>query len=162
MHNGTFILAGQLDDHSSILEAGGSMNTADIIIEIDVLISRLHEARALLADTETTIKRKPGRPSGGGLPGKAATSIPAKSAAKPLVRRTMSTEARAKISAAQKARWAKSKKAAKKAARNVSAAPAVKSTTPNGVVPKTAPAKKAVSAKKAAQPKPKTPVTPAA
>ena len=161
MHSGTFILAGQLDDHSSILEAGGSMNTADILIEIDALISRLGKAKALLAGTEITIKRKPGRPSRVSLSGKAPSSIPAKSAAKPLVRRTMSPEARTKIAAAQKARWAKSKKAAKKAARKVAAAPAVKSAAPNGVAPKTAPAKKAVSAKKVVRAKSKSPVTPA-
>jgi hypothetical protein len=63
---------------------------------------------------------------------------------------------------AQKARWAKVRKAAKKEAPNDAAAPAVKSATPNGVVLKTVPAKKAVSAKKAALPKTKTPVTPAA
>ena len=62
---------------------------------------------------------------------------------------------------AQKARWAKVRKAAKKEAPNDAAAPAVKSATPNGVAPKTAPVKKAVSAKKAAQPKTKTPLTPA-
>jgi hypothetical protein len=162
MHNGTFILAGQLDDHSSILEAGGYMNTADIIIEIDALISRLRKAKALLSGTEITIKRKPGRPSRVSLPGKATSSIPAKSAAKPVAKRTVSAEARAKISAAQKARWAKVRKALKKEARKVAAEPAVKSATPNGVAPKTAPAKKAVSAKKAAQPKTKTPVIPAA
>jgi hypothetical protein len=137
------------------------MNTTDIIVEIDAMISRLREAKALLAGTEITIKRKPWRPSRVNLSGKATNSIPAKSAAKPAARRTLSTEARAKIAAAQKARWAKTKKAAKKDARAVAAAPAVKSATPNGVVLKIAPAKKAVSAKKAARPKTKTPVTPA-
>ena len=138
------------------------MNTTDIIVEIDALISRLRGAKALLAGTEITIKRKPGRPSRVSLPGKATSSISAKSATKPVVHRTLSADARAKIATAQKARWANARKAAKKAARSVAAVPAVKSATPNGVVPKTAPAKKAVSAKKAGQPKSKTPVTPAA
>ena len=137
------------------------MDTTEIIIEIDAQISRLREAKALLTGTEITIKRKPGRPSRVSLAAK-ASSIPAKSAANPTAKRTLSAEARAKISAAQKARWAKSKKAAKKAARKVAAAPAVKSAAPNGAVSETAPAKKAVSAKKAALLKTKTLVTPAA
>jgi hypothetical protein len=144
------------------LEAGGSMDTTEIIIEIDAQISRLREAKALLAGTEITIKRKPGRPSRVSLSGKATSSIPAKSAAKPAARRTLSTEARAKMAAAQKERWAKFRKAAKKKARAVAAVPTVKGPTPNGVAPKTAPAKKVVSAKKAALLKTKTLVTPAA
>jgi hypothetical protein len=143
------------------LEAGGSMDTTEIIIEIDAQISRLREAKALLAGTEITIKRKPGRPSRVSLAAK-ASSIPAKSAAKPAARRTLSTEARAKMAAAQKERWAKFRKAAKKKARAVAAVPTVKGPTPNGVAPKTAPAKKVVSAKKAALLKTKTLVTPAA
>ena len=126
------------------------MNTNDIVLEIDAEISRLQQARTILSGTHTAMKRKPVRPAGTSLP-RGAKAV-----------HTMSAEARAKIAAAQKARWAKSKKAAKKAARNVAAVPAVKGSTPNGTVPKTAPAKKAVSAKKAARPKTKTPVTPAA
>ena len=125
------------------------MDTNDIVLEIDAEISRLQQARALLSGTEITAKRRPGRPAG--------TRFPSKTKAV----RSLSAEARARIAIAQKARWAKTKKAAKKAARNVAAVPAVKGTTPNGSVPKTAPAKKAVSAKKAARPKTKTSVTPA-
>jgi hypothetical protein len=147
--------------NSYILEAGGSMNTTEIIIEIDAQISRLREAKALLAGTEITIKRNPGRPSRANLSDNATSFIPAKSAAKPVAKRTVSAEARAKMVAAQKARWAKTKQAAKKAARNVAAAPAVKSAATNGVAPKTAPAKKAVSAKKVVRAKSKSPVTPA-
>jgi hypothetical protein len=157
LQRGLLVLA-----NSYILEGRGSMNTTDIIVEIDAQISRLQEAKALLAGTEITVKRKPGRPSRVSLPDKATRSISAKSATKPAARRTLSDEARAKIAAAQRARWAKSRKAAKKAARNVAAAPAIKRPTPNGAAPKTPPAKKAVSAKKSAQPKTKTPVTPAA
>jgi hypothetical protein len=138
------------------------MNTDDIIIEIDAQISRLQEAKALLAGTGITIKRMPGRPSGVSSPGKTTSSIPAKSASKPAAKRTVSTAAREKMAAAQKARWAKARKAAKKAARNVGGASAAQSATPNGVVPKPAPAKKAVSAKKATQPKTKIPVSSAA
>ena len=125
------------------------MDTNDIVLEIDAEISRLQQARTLLSGTDTTLKRKPGRPAG--------TRIPSKTKAV----HSMSTEARARIAAAQKARWAKTKKAAKKEARTVGAAPAVKGSTPSGTVPKTAPAKKAVPAKNAARPKTKTPVTPA-
>jgi hypothetical protein len=125
------------------------MDTNDIVLEIDAEISRLQQARALLSDTNTSAKRKPGRPAG--------TSLPSNTK----VVHTMSAAARAKIGAAQKARWAKARKAAKKAARNVAAAPAVKSASPNGVAPKTAPAKKAVSAKKVVRAKSKSPVTPA-
>jgi hypothetical protein len=126
------------------------MDTNDIILEIDAEISRLQQARTLLSGTDTTAKRKPGRPAGARIPSKTKAV------------HSMSAEARAKIAAAQKARWAKTKKAAKKAARNVAAVPAVKGPTPNGTVTKTAPAKKAVSAKKAGQPKTKTPVNPTA
>jgi hypothetical protein len=125
------------------------MNTTDIIIEIDAQISRLQQVRALLADTSTTAQRKPGRPAGASLPGNTKAA------------HIMSTEARAKIGAAQKARWAKSRKAEKKEVRNVAAAPAAKKTIPNGVAPKTALAKKAVSVKKPGQAKSKTPATPA-
>ena len=125
------------------------MDTNHVVLEIDAEISRLQQARAILSGTGTTVRRKPGRP--------AWASFLSKTKAV----HTMSAEARARIGEAQKARWAKTKKAAKKEARAIAAAPAVKSATFNGVFPKTAPAKKAVSAKKAALPKTRTPVTPA-
>jgi hypothetical protein len=178
------------------------MDTNSIVSEIDAEISRLHQVRALLTGTSTTAKRKPGRPAGTSLPKKtkAVRSLSAEArekiaaaqkarwaksrkAAKKEVRnaaavpaakkastaslpvtvntkavRSLSAEAREKIAAAQKARWAKVRKGAKKGARNA-AAPAAKA---NGLVPKTAPAGRAVSVKKAAQPKTKTLVTPAA
>lgn len=130
-----------------ILNSRGFMNTNNIVSEIDAEISRLHQVRALLTGTSTTAKRKPGRPAG--------TSLPKKTKAV----RSLSAEAREKIAAAQKARWAKSRKAAKKEVRNAAAAPAAKA---NGLVPKTAPAGRAVSVKKAAPPKTKALVTPAA
>ena len=80
------------------------MNIQDIVVEIDAEISRLQQVKALLTGTSTTENRKPGRPTNASLAGKART------------RRTLSVEAREKIAAAQRARWAKSKKAAKKAA----------------------------------------------
>lgn len=74
----------------------GLMNTSDLLSEIDSEISRLQQVRNLLAGTNGASTRvaRPG---------------------KPLLRkkRTMSAEGRAKIAAAQRARWAKQKKAAK-------------------------------------------------
>jgi hypothetical protein len=66
------------------------METNQIIAQIDTEILKLKQAKALLTGAE--IKRGPGRP-------KSAESTSAK--------RTMSAAARARISAAQKARWAK-------------------------------------------------------
>jgi len=90
------------------------MNIQNIVVEIDAEISRLQQIRALLSGISTAGKRKPGRPANASLAGKART------------RRTLSAEAREKIAAGQRARWAKSKKAAKKAAPSTSAASTVK------------------------------------
>jgi hypothetical protein len=114
------------------------MNTNDIIIEIDAQISRLLEAKALLAGPEITIERKPAQLSQVKLVGKATSSVRAKSA-KSGAKRTISEEARARMAAAQKARWAKAKKVAKKSA-------VAKSASSKRVA-----AKKIVSAKKAVQ-----------
>jgi hypothetical protein len=72
------------------------MNTNEIVLAIAAEISRLQQAKALLTDTSslTHAKRKPGRPV-------AASK-----------RRGMSDAGRARIAAAQKARWARFKKAA--------------------------------------------------
>jgi len=69
-----------------------------ILSEIDAEISRLEQVKQLLSDTPA--KRGPGRPDTKGL-----VAAPKKK------RPPMSAAARAKIAAAQKARWAKSKKA---------------------------------------------------
>lgn len=71
------------------------METSKLVADIDAEIERLQKARALLNGAEA--KRKPGRPANATSPKK----------------RTMSAEGRARIAAAQKARWAKTKKAAK-------------------------------------------------
>jgi hypothetical protein len=123
------------------------MDRNNIVLEIDAEISRLQQVRGLLAGTNRE-KPKP----------RASASASLRND-KPV--RTLSDAARAKISAAQKARWAKSKRAAKKEVRNPAAAVAAKKTTSNGAVRKKASAKKAVSVKKAAQPQTKAPVTPA-
>ncbi len=101
------------------------MNTAMILSAIDEEIDRLTRVRSLLAEAGTmpesiasVVRRKPGRPA-------KQVVTPAKAARK----RVMSAEGRARIVAAQKARWAKrqaestaakpapSKSAAKKSAK---------------------------------------------
>jgi hypothetical protein len=73
------------------------MDTTEIIQTIDAEIARLERARALL--NGHTAQVRSGRPIG-------SKATPA---AKPL-RRKMSAEGRARIVAAQKARWAKVKR----------------------------------------------------
>jgi len=64
------------------------MNTSELITAIDAQISRLQHARNLLGGTNSTGTRKP--------------------------KRKLSAAARARISAAQKKRWAQKKSAAKR------------------------------------------------
>ena len=75
----------------------------DIISKIDAQIALLQEAKAILLGTNT--KRGPGRPR--------ATTAPKAAAERP-PKRKMSAEARARIAAAQRERWAKLKKKAAK------------------------------------------------
>ena len=91
------------------------MSTNDIILTIDAEISRLQQAKALLTDTlsPTPVKRKPGPPATTSGGGKATSFNPAEFDAKPTTRRAMSEAGRARIASAQKARWARLKKAAK-------------------------------------------------
>jgi hypothetical protein len=86
------------------------MNTEAIIATLDGEIARLQQARAILMTAASvngaaSIKRSPGRPK------KAATVVT------PTRRKGISPEARERIAAAQKARWAKVRRAAKKAAK---------------------------------------------
>ena len=89
------------------------MDTNEIVLAIHAEISRLQQAKALLTDTSslTHAKRKPGRPANGSRSGKATSFNPADFDAKPRKRRGISAAGRARIAAAQKARWAKFKKA---------------------------------------------------
>jgi hypothetical protein len=73
------------------------MSTAHIIFQIDQEIALLTKAKELLQGT--AVKKGPGRPRAD------ATTAPI--AKKKSARRKMSAEARARIAAAQKARWAK-------------------------------------------------------
>lgn len=68
------------------------METKGILAEIDAEIGKLQQVRAILA---------------------ASDGNKAKSTAKAAKKRQLSSEARATIAAAQKARWAKAKKVAK-------------------------------------------------
>jgi hypothetical protein len=76
----------------------GIMNIKAIISEIDAEIANLTKVKEALQGTR--VKRGPGRP-----PSLATASPVAKKKAK----RKMSAEGKARISAAQKARWAKLK-----------------------------------------------------
>jgi hypothetical protein len=81
------------------------MDTAAIVAHLDAEISKLQQAKALLAGTDG--RKGPGRP-------KASSAISKPVAIKPTQRR-MSGEGKKKIALAQKARWAKVRKAAKSA-----------------------------------------------
>ena len=90
------------------------MNTKDIILSIDAEIERLQQVKSLLTGSAVATKRKPGRPAGS----KSSATVgatPLNQSEKPAKRRSMSAEGRAKIAAAQKARWAKSRRASKTA-----------------------------------------------
>ena len=78
------------------------MGLKEIIAELDAEIGRLKEARSLLAGTKENVTQT-------------ATSFAfgANQQAAPHKRRRLSAKARARISAAQKKRWAAKKKAAK-------------------------------------------------
>jgi len=117
------------------------MAMIDIIGEIDAEISRLQQAKAILSGTDSVAaKRRPGRPIGSGSPKTIPVALPSKAKVQP--RRKISAAGRARIAAAMKMRWAKVRKAAKKAAKPIQA-PVVAA-----ALPKT-PAKKVASNKSA-------------
>ena len=93
------------------------MNRSAILQALDTEIARLQQARTLLADAPDVLphavaaRRGPGRPKG-------SAKVASKEAKAPAFkRRTMSAEGKARIVAAQKARWAKLKQTAKRAAK---------------------------------------------
>ena len=88
------------------------MNITNIIEQIDAQISNLQTAKALLTGEVT--KNGPGRPKKS-----VSASIPAEPKS---AKRTMSAEGKEKIAAAQKKRWAKVRRASKKAAKVEAAA----------------------------------------
>jgi hypothetical protein len=133
------------------------MNTNDMVVEIDAEISRLQQAKALLAGTDTTVKRKPGRPAAASSPNKATSFNPTEFTKTPQKRRILSADTRAKIAEAQKKRWAETRKAEKKAARKTASAPTKKAATKKTIARKTV--KKAVATKRAPQPNAVPPTT---
>ena len=80
------------------------MNIAEIIAEIDAELVRLKQVKALLSDTGAEQDRKTGP----------LVTASLSDGSQP--RRTVSRAARRKMAAAQKARWAKSRKTVKEAA----------------------------------------------
>jgi hypothetical protein len=108
------------------------MQASELIAAIDLEIARLERARALLADSGTGPVHR-GRQAGV-LSGFGASVTPLKK------RRTISATGRARIAAAQRARWAKVKRAARRAAAVASAKAAARPRTRK--VPKKAPAGK--------------------
>lgn len=136
------------------------MSTSDILEAIDQQISQLQQVRSLLTGAEPA-KRGPGRP-------KNTEDKPASAEVAAVLKRTMSEEGRARIAAAQKARWAKQhaaqgvpsgaakKSSAKKASKAV-ATKATKGADTSAKKAAKAPAKKSAAksgAKKAAAPTP--------
>jgi hypothetical protein len=95
---------------SVIIEIGGNMYTNAIIEQIDAEISRLQQAKALLNSVGVaSTKRAAGRPKS-----VVAARILSVTPTKP-VKRVMTAEGKARIAAAQKARWVAQRKQAKKA-----------------------------------------------
>jgi hypothetical protein len=93
-----------------MLDMENLMNTQDILLAIDAEIAKLQQAKAILNEGSTAERR----------PGRAVNSVGAKTAKlaqRPEKRRTMSAAGRARIAAAQRARWAKLKGTAGKATR---------------------------------------------
>lgn len=121
------------------------MEIDEIVRELDGLISKLVQARGVLTGLSglNVINPKRGRPAGSISTSKVAHSQPTKPGSKPAAVRSLSREARAKIGAAQKARWVKRRKEAA-AAQSTVTAPA----TAGSVSPKKASAKKSIPTKK--------------
>ncbi len=85
------------------------MQTDSILDQIDKEITRLEQARALLtgeARNEQTLKRR------GRAKGSKSSAVKESAAVAKTPRRTMSEAGKARIAAAQKARWAAQKKSA--------------------------------------------------
>lgn len=111
------------------------MNTEEILRAIDVQIAQLRQARELIAGSVTAepAAQRRGRPKG-------STNKTPPAPAK-VTKRTMSAEAKARIAAAQKLRWAKQKstdKPVKPAAKKSTPAVAEKAATKPSAAKKTA------------------------
>lgn len=89
------------------------MEVSRIIAEIDAQISKLQQARTLLAGTTQTASKGPGRPKGRKAAAKTTTKAAApKAAAKTAAKRKrkLSPEGRKRIADAMKKRWAERRK----------------------------------------------------
>lgn len=111
------------------------MNPEEILKAIDAQIAQLQQARELIAGSATAepVAPRRGRPKG-------STNKTREAAAK-ATKRTMSAEARARIAAAQKRRWAKQKnkdKSGKLAAKKSTPAVAEKAASKPSAAKKTA------------------------
>ena len=87
-----------------------------ILAAIDAELARLQQARSLLSDLPEAVPSAPTAKQGRGRP-KGATGKAAAQAAPVRKKRVLSDEARARIAAAQKKRWAAVKKAAPRSPR---------------------------------------------
>ncbi len=117
------------------------MTIPEVLRALDAQIARLQQARQLLSESASTPVPEIEPAKRRGRPPAAAKPVQTK----PTGKRTMSDEGKARIAAAQKKRWAKSKKAAKAAV------------TPIAAKKTSAPAKKAPAKKAAAPVKPAAP-----
>ncbi|MEO6817432.1 MAG: hypothetical protein ABI177_12105 [Edaphobacter sp.] len=79
------------------------MEVSRIIAEIDAQISKLQQARTLLAGTTQLATKGPGRPKGRKAAVKVAASAPKKATTR---KRKLSPEGRKRIADAMKKRWA--------------------------------------------------------
>jgi hypothetical protein len=92
------------------------MQSSEILVAIDEEISRLQQVRDLLAGNG--IRRAQRGPRTASVPATAFPFGTGAAVATPRKRRTISTAGRARIAAAQKARWAKLKKASGEKGKN--------------------------------------------
>ena len=83
------------------------MEVSRIIAEIDAQISKLQQARTLLAGTTQVATKGPGRPKGRKVAVKAAAPAPKKATTR---KRKLSPEGRKRIADAMKKRWAERRK----------------------------------------------------
>ncbi len=84
------------------------MEVSRILSEIDAQISKLQQARALLAGTAPAVHTGPGRPKGSKKGNKKAAAAPGSTA--PRKKRKLSAEGRKRIADAMKKRWAERRK----------------------------------------------------
>jgi hypothetical protein len=89
---------------ASLLIYAPLMDTTTLILELDLEIDRLQQVKDILTEAPAKAKPRP-KPKGS----KPTTSFAYGSNKAPQKRSTMSPEGRARIAAAQKARWAKEK-----------------------------------------------------